>query len=185
MLVGGTLKLPRHDYDPYDAEYANPAKLHAAGVTVAIHSKSGASTNETAARNLPFEAATAVAFGLPEEVALKSVTLTPAQILGSPIRSARWKPANAPTWSSRRATSSSRRPRYWLCSSTASRFAPRAATPGCMPNTGTVWTRSARPARPGNRTDPHQLHRHRKRLHQRPAHAGRAAVICGALIGLA
>ena len=82
VLVGGTLKLPRHDYDPYDAEYANPAKLHAAGVTVAIHSKSGASTNETAARNLPFEAATAVAFGLPEEVALKAVTLTPAQILG-------------------------------------------------------------------------------------------------------
>jgi imidazolonepropionase-like amidohydrolase len=82
VLIGGTLKLPRHDYDPYDAEYANPAKLHAAGVTVAIHSKSGASTNETAARNLPFEAATAVAFGLPEDVAVKSVTLTPAQILG-------------------------------------------------------------------------------------------------------
>jgi imidazolonepropionase-like amidohydrolase len=82
VLVGGTLKLPRHDYDPYDAEYANPAKLHAAGVTVAIHSKSGASTNETAARNLPFEAATAIAFGLPEETALKAVTLTPAQILG-------------------------------------------------------------------------------------------------------
>ena len=82
VLVGGTLKLPRHDYDPYDAEYANPAKLHAAGVTVAIHSKEGASSNETAARNLPFEAATAVAFGLPEEVAVKAVTLTPAQILG-------------------------------------------------------------------------------------------------------
>ena len=82
VLVGGTLKLPRHDYDPYDAEYANPAKLHAAGVTVAIHSKAGGSSNETAARNLPFEAATAVAFGLPEEVAIKAVTLTPAQILG-------------------------------------------------------------------------------------------------------
>ncbi len=82
VLIGGTLRLPRHEYDPYDAEYANPAKLHAAGVTVAIHSKAGAATNETAARNLPFEAATAVAFGLPEEVALKAVTLTPAQILG-------------------------------------------------------------------------------------------------------
>jgi imidazolonepropionase-like amidohydrolase len=82
VLVGGTLKLPRHDYDPYDAEYANPAKLHAAGVTVAIHSKEGGASNETSARNLPFEAATAVAFGLPEEIALKAVTLTPAQILG-------------------------------------------------------------------------------------------------------
>jgi imidazolonepropionase-like amidohydrolase len=82
VLIGGTLKLPRHEYDPYDAEYANPAKLHAAGVTVAIHSKGGGSSNETSARNLPFEAATAVAFGLPEEIALKAVTLTPAQILG-------------------------------------------------------------------------------------------------------
>jgi imidazolonepropionase-like amidohydrolase len=82
VLVGGTLKLPRHDHDPYDAEYANPAKLHAAGVAMAIHSKGGASTNETNARNLPFEAAMAIAFGLPEEVAIKAVTLTPAQILG-------------------------------------------------------------------------------------------------------
>jgi imidazolonepropionase-like amidohydrolase len=82
VLVGGTLKLPRHEYDPYDAEYANPAKLNAAGVTVAIHSKEGSSSNETAARNLPFEAATAIAFGLPEEIAVKAVTLTPAQVLG-------------------------------------------------------------------------------------------------------
>jgi imidazolonepropionase-like amidohydrolase len=79
VMVGGTLNLPRHDYDPYDAAYANPAKLHAAGVAVAIHSKS---SGETAARNLPYEAAAAVAFGLPEEVALRAVTLTPAQILG-------------------------------------------------------------------------------------------------------
>jgi imidazolonepropionase-like amidohydrolase len=82
VLVGGTLHLPRHDYDPYDAPYANPAKLHAAGVTVAIHSRGAGSGGETSARNLPFEAATAVAFGLPEDVALKAVTLTPAQILG-------------------------------------------------------------------------------------------------------
>jgi len=82
VMVGGTLHLPRHQHDPYDSPYANPAKLHAAGVTVAIHSKGGAASNETAARNLPFEAATSIAFGLPEEVALKAVTLTPAQILG-------------------------------------------------------------------------------------------------------
>ena len=51
--------------------------------TIAIHSRSGGSGGgETAARNLPYEAATAVAFGLPEDVALKAVTITPAQILG-------------------------------------------------------------------------------------------------------
>ena len=83
VLIGGTLNLPRHPYDPYDSAYANPAKLSAAGVTLAIHSRSGGSGGgETAARNLPFEAATAVAFGLPEDVALKAITITPAQILG-------------------------------------------------------------------------------------------------------
>jgi imidazolonepropionase-like amidohydrolase len=83
VLIAGTLNLPRHAYDPYDSPYMNPAKLHAAGITFAIHSRSGGSGGgETAARNLPFEAATAVAFGLPLEVAVKAVTITPAQILG-------------------------------------------------------------------------------------------------------
>jgi imidazolonepropionase-like amidohydrolase len=82
VMIGGTLRLPRHDYDPYDAEYSNPAKLHAAGVTVAIQSQGGGAGSATAGRNLPYEAAAAAAFGLPEDVAVKSVTLTPAQILG-------------------------------------------------------------------------------------------------------
>jgi imidazolonepropionase-like amidohydrolase len=82
VLIAGTLNLPRHPHDPYDSAYTNPAKLHAAGVTFAIHSRSGGGGDETAARNLPFEAATAVAFGLPEEIALKAITITPAQILG-------------------------------------------------------------------------------------------------------
>jgi Amidohydrolase family len=82
VLIAGTLNLPRHPHDPYDAAYTNPAKLHAAGVTLAIHSRSGGGGDETAARNLPYEAATAVAFGLPEEIALKAITITPAQILG-------------------------------------------------------------------------------------------------------
>jgi imidazolonepropionase-like amidohydrolase len=83
VLIAGTLNLPRHQYDPYDSAYTNPAKLHAAGVTIAITSRSGSSGGgETAARNLPYEAATAIAYGLPEDVALKAVTVTPAQILG-------------------------------------------------------------------------------------------------------
>jgi imidazolonepropionase-like amidohydrolase len=82
VLVAGTLHLPRHEYDPYDAVYSNPAKLHAAGVTLAIRSQSGGPGTGTAGRNLPYEAAAAVAFGLPEDVALQSITLTPARILG-------------------------------------------------------------------------------------------------------
>ncbi len=41
VLVAGTLLLPRHEYDPYDAAYTNVAKLHAAGVTVGIRSQGG------------------------------------------------------------------------------------------------------------------------------------------------
>src|SRR5271157_4172383 len=42
----------------------------------------GGAAGGTNGRNIPYEAATAVAFGLPEDVALKAVTLAPAQILG-------------------------------------------------------------------------------------------------------
>ena len=48
----------------------------------AIQSGGGGPDEATAARNLPFEAGTAAAFGLPEEIALRSVTLSPAEILG-------------------------------------------------------------------------------------------------------
>jgi imidazolonepropionase-like amidohydrolase len=82
VLIGGVLQLPSENYDPYDAPYANAAKLHAAGVKFAIQSGGGGPDQATAARNLPFEAGTAVAFGLPEDEALKSVTLYPAEILG-------------------------------------------------------------------------------------------------------
>ena len=80
VLVGGTLRLPTEATDPYDAAYANPARLHEAGVTFAI--KSGGSDVGTASRNLPYDAAMAVAYGLPEAVALRAVTLAPAEILG-------------------------------------------------------------------------------------------------------
>jgi imidazolonepropionase-like amidohydrolase len=80
VILNGTLRLPSDSSDPYDAPYATAAKLFAAGVTFAI--KSGGGDTGTAGRNLPYEAATAVAFGLPEAEGLKSVTLAPAQILG-------------------------------------------------------------------------------------------------------
>ncbi|CAN5599624.1 hypothetical protein BH23PLA1_BH23PLA1_04790 [soil metagenome] len=78
VIVQGTQRLPGR-IDPYDAAYANPARLHAAGVTFAISSNGSA----TDGRNLPFEAALAAAHGLPEDEALKAVTLSPAEILGA------------------------------------------------------------------------------------------------------
>lgn len=82
VLISGVLQLPTESYDPYDGPYANAAKLQAAGVKFAIQSGGGGPDEATAARNLPFEAGTAAAFGLPEEEALKSITLHPAEIMG-------------------------------------------------------------------------------------------------------
>lgn len=82
VLISGVLQLPGESHDPYDAAYTNAAKLQAAGVKFALQSGGGGPDEATAARNLPFEAGTAAAFGLSEEAALKSVTLAPAEILG-------------------------------------------------------------------------------------------------------
>ena len=70
--------MPREAYDPYDAPFACAAKLHAAGVRV-LHPLGRRRRNT---RNLPYEAAMAVSYGLPPEEGLKAVTLYPAQILG-------------------------------------------------------------------------------------------------------
>ena len=82
VLLAGSLRLPLDASDPYDAPYANAAKLHAAGVPFAIRSSAQMPDLATCARNIPFEAAVAAAHGLPEPEALKSVTIRPAEILG-------------------------------------------------------------------------------------------------------
>ena len=72
---------PARDVDPYDIHFKAPALLHNAGVQVAIGLGLGAhSASEL--RNLPYAAAQASAFGLPADVALKAITLHPAQMLG-------------------------------------------------------------------------------------------------------
>jgi imidazolonepropionase-like amidohydrolase len=70
-------RLPRREADPYDAAYTSAAQLQAAGVRFAI-----VSDGDSKARNLPYEAAMARAFGLPAAAALRAITLTPAEIFG-------------------------------------------------------------------------------------------------------
>jgi imidazolonepropionase-like amidohydrolase len=70
-------RLPRRESDPYDAAYANAAKLQAAGVRFAI-----VSDDASQSRNLPYEAAMARAYGLPAAAALRAITLSPAEIFG-------------------------------------------------------------------------------------------------------
>ena len=77
VIVGPIMTMPQEQYDPFDAPFACPAKLRAAGVAFCIRSAGTANT-----RNLPYEAAMAVSYGLPPEEGLKAVTLYPAQILG-------------------------------------------------------------------------------------------------------
>lgn len=76
-ILGPTLALPLHEDDPYDAAYTLPNEFHKAGVKFAF----GTFKNEFS-RNLPYQAATAVAFGLPYDEALKAVTVNPAEIWG-------------------------------------------------------------------------------------------------------
>jgi len=78
VIVTGVMDLPRREDDPYDVNYASPGKLQKAGVRFAITSGDAGSE----ARNLPYVAGMASAYGLPKDEALKSVTLYPAQIMG-------------------------------------------------------------------------------------------------------
>jgi len=82
VIVGPVLALPRRGWEPYDEAFTLPARLAAAGVTFCI-SDGGSPFSAPNARNLPYHAAMAVAFGLSKEDALRSITLTPAEIFGA------------------------------------------------------------------------------------------------------
>ena len=77
VILGPILSLPPREDDPYDLIFTNAKTLNDAGIPFAI--QSGDAHN---ARNLPYNAAACAAFGLPKDVALRSVTLAPAQIFG-------------------------------------------------------------------------------------------------------
>lgn len=84
VIVGAVMARPREEYDPFDAVYANPGRLHEAGVLFCIRSNEVSTSGFSASnsRNMPFEAAMAVAYGLPEEEAIKAVTINAARVLG-------------------------------------------------------------------------------------------------------
>lgn len=69
--------LPAREDDPHDLSYKTPALFVAAGIKFCLSNGSASS-----ARNLPFQAGQAVAFGLSPEMALRSITLSTAEILG-------------------------------------------------------------------------------------------------------
>ena len=77
VIVGPVMRRPTEDHDPHDAPYANPGRLYEAGVRFCLHSDEASNS-----RNVPFEAAQAVAHGLPERAALRAITKDAAEILG-------------------------------------------------------------------------------------------------------
>jgi imidazolonepropionase-like amidohydrolase len=78
VILGRVLALPDSEDALYDQAMTLPLETYKAGVKFAF----GTFNNEFV-RNLPYEAATAVAFGLPYDEALKAVTINPAQIWGA------------------------------------------------------------------------------------------------------
>jgi imidazolonepropionase-like amidohydrolase len=81
VIYGQVYTQPASDSASYDIPFHAPAILQRAGVQVAFSIGSD-SFNASSIRNLPYAAAQAVAFGLPEIEALKGITLYPAQLAG-------------------------------------------------------------------------------------------------------
>lgn len=77
VIYGNSHGLPmRHD-DDYDMAFKIPGLLAEAGVNFCLGSFSA-----TGVRNLPFDAGQAVAYGLDKAAALRSITLSAAEIMG-------------------------------------------------------------------------------------------------------
>lgn len=77
VILGPTQALPSGADEPYDEQYAGPARLWEAGVKFAF-----ATFSSPDSRTLPFQAGNAVSYGLPREEALKAVTVNAAEIYG-------------------------------------------------------------------------------------------------------
>jgi hypothetical protein len=77
VVLGPTYSLPLGRDEPYDQPYTTPSQLYKAGIRFSIGSFSSKSS-----RNLPYQAAAAVPFGLPHDEAYKAVSLNAAEIFG-------------------------------------------------------------------------------------------------------
>jgi imidazolonepropionase-like amidohydrolase len=78
VILTSTMAAPERNDQGYDGAYSSPAELYKAGVKFAI----AGGTGGLYSYRLPWEAGVAVAFGLPQEEALKSVTINAAEMMG-------------------------------------------------------------------------------------------------------
>ncbi len=77
VILGPILSLPPREDDPYDLVFTNAKTLNDAGIPFSLQTLDAHN-----ARNLPYQAAACAAFGLSKDVALRSVTISAAQIFG-------------------------------------------------------------------------------------------------------
>lgn len=94
VILTSTMAAPDRQYEGYDGAYTMPARLHEAGVRFAISGGSGSLYSN----RLPWEAGVAVAFGLPEEEALKAVTINAAEFMGVDDRVGSLEPGKQATF---------------------------------------------------------------------------------------
>lgn len=80
VVLGETLALPIQEDDSYDSQFSLPGELQKAGVLFAFGTFDEAANFTD--RNLPYNAAAAVPFGLPQDAALKALTINAARIWG-------------------------------------------------------------------------------------------------------
>jgi imidazolonepropionase-like amidohydrolase len=77
VVLGPTNTLPLDRDDDYDRSFTTPGELFKAGIKFSI-----ASFSTSRSRNIPYEAAAAVPYGLPHDEAYKAVSLNAAEIFG-------------------------------------------------------------------------------------------------------
>lgn len=80
VMLGRLHSLPQHDDDPFDLPYKLPFLLQQAGVQFCLQNEGDMEAMN--ARNLPFLAGTAMSYGLTEEEAIRSITLSSCEIMG-------------------------------------------------------------------------------------------------------
>lgn len=77
VILGPTYEMPPEDDDSYDAAFTLPGDVFKAGVKILF-----GSYGAQFARNLPYNVANAIAFGLPYEEGIKALTINAAEVFG-------------------------------------------------------------------------------------------------------
>jgi imidazolonepropionase-like amidohydrolase len=80
VMLGRTHSLPENEDDPIDLPFQLPTMLQKEGVLFCLQNEGEMEAMN--ARNLPFQAGTAMAYGLSEEEAIQSISLNTAKIMG-------------------------------------------------------------------------------------------------------